>query len=89
MRPEEVFLSVVAMVGFGLLAFPLVRALSERIRPRADVGIKDELQGLRDDVLTELRDLRHEVTELGERVDFTARLLAKQRDPERLARGDR
>ena len=28
-------------------------------------------------------------TLLGERVDFTERLLAKQRDPERLARGDR
>ena len=89
MRAEEVFLSVVAMVGFGLLAYPLVRAISERIRPRADVGIKDELQGLREDVLTELRDMRREVTELGERVDFTERLLAKQRDPDRLARGER
>src|SRR5260221_5447310 len=87
MRPEEVFLSVVAMVGFALLAFPLVRALSERIRPRVDVGIKDELVGLREDVLTELREMRREVAELGERVDFTERLLAKQRDPERLARG--
>jgi hypothetical protein len=89
MRGEEVFLSVVAMVGFALLAFPLVRALSERIRPRIDVGIKDEFQGLRDDVLTELRDIRREVAELGERVDFTERLLAKQRDPDRLVRGDR
>ncbi|HMG17529.1 MAG TPA: hypothetical protein VK573_02300 [Gemmatimonadales bacterium] len=89
MQSEEVFLSVIAMVGFALLAFPLVRALSERIRPRVDVGIKDELQGLRDDVLTELRDIRREVGELGERVDFTERLLAKQRDPERLGRGDR
>jgi hypothetical protein len=89
MDAEEVFLSVVAMVGFALLAFPLVRAVSERIRPRIDVGIKDELQGLRDDVLTELRDMRREVAELGERVDFAERLLAKQRDPERLGRGDR
>jgi hypothetical protein len=87
MQGEEVFLSVVAMVGFALLAFPLVRALSERIRPRVDVGIKDELLGLREDVLTELRDMRREIGELGERVDFTERLLAKQRDPERLGRG--
>jgi hypothetical protein len=84
---EEVFLSVLAMTGFALLAYPLVRALAERIRPHADVGIKDELQGLREDVLTELRDMRREVAELGERVDFTERLLAKQRDPDRLARG--
>lgn len=89
MQSEEVFLSVLAMAGFALLAFPLVRAVAERIRPRVDAGIKDELQGLRDDVLTELRDMRREVAELGERVDFTERLLAKQRDPERLARGDR
>jgi hypothetical protein len=89
MHGEEIFLSVLAMAGFALLAFPLVRALAERIRPRADVEIKDELQGLREDVLTELRDMRREVAELGERVDFTERLLAKQRDPDRLARGDR
>lgn len=89
MLAEEVFLSVLAMVGFALLAFPLVRAIAERIRPRADAGIKDELQGLRDDILSELRDMRREVAELGERVDFTERLLAKHRDPDRLARGDR
>jgi hypothetical protein len=89
MQAEEVFLTVLAMVGFGLLAFPLVRAIAERIRPRPDAGIKDELLGLRDDILSELRDMRREVAELGERVDFTERLLAKQRDPDRLARGDR
>lgn len=85
MHGEEVFLSVIAMVGFGLLVFPLVRALAERIRPHADIGIKDELQGLREDLLTELRDMRREVAELGERVDFTERLLAKQREPSRLS----
>jgi hypothetical protein len=89
MRPEEVFLSVVAMVGFALLAYPLVRAISERIRPRVDAGVKDELMGLREDLLTELRETRRELAELGERVDFAERLLAKQRDPDRLARGDR
>ena len=88
MPGEEVFLSVIAMVAFALLAFPLVRALADRIRPRVDAGIKDELQGVREDVLTELRDMRRELGELGERVDFTERLLAKQREPERLGRGD-
>lgn len=73
MQPEEVILSVIAMAGFAFLAFPLVRAISERIRPRVDHGIKD-------DVLTEVRDMRREIAELGERVDFTERLLAKHRD---------
>jgi hypothetical protein len=80
MHPEEVFLSVIAMAGFALLAYPLVRALSERIRPRVDAGMKDEVIGLREDVLTELREMRREISDLGERVDFTERLLAKQRD---------
>lgn len=84
MRPEEVFLSLVAMVGFAVLAFPLVRALSERIRPRVDAGMKDEVVGLREDVLTELREMRREISDLGERVDFTERLLAKQRDVPKL-----
>jgi hypothetical protein len=83
MRPEEVFLSVIAMAGFALLAYPLVRALSERIRPRVDAGIKDELVGLREDVLTEVRDMRREIGELAERVDFTERLLAKRSVNER------
>ena len=83
MRVEEVFLSVIAMAGFAFLAFPLVRALSERIRPRVDAGIKDELVGLREDVLTEVRDMRREIGELAERVDFTERLLAKRSVNER------
>jgi hypothetical protein len=82
-HPEEVFLSVIAMAGFALLAYPLVRALSERIRPRVDAGIKDELVGLREDVLTEVRDMRREIGELAERVDFTERLLAKRSVNER------
>jgi len=77
-QPAEVFLSVIAMAGVAFLAFPLVRAISERIRPRVDHGIKDEVVGLRDDVLTELRDMRREIAELGERVDFAERLLAKR-----------
>jgi hypothetical protein len=37
------------------------------------------------EVLAALDDLRREVAELAERVDFTERLLAKQRDGETLA----
>ncbi len=84
MPVDKVLLSVLAMAGVALLAFPLVRALAERIRPRADAAVKDELQVLREDVLTELRDMRREVAELGERVDFAERLLAKQREAGRL-----
>jgi uncharacterized protein YlxW (UPF0749 family) len=34
----------------------------------------------RDEIVTELQHVRHELAELAERMDFTERLLAQQRD---------
>lgn len=85
MNEGEFFLTVFALIGATVLTWPLVRALAERIRPRADGGIKDELQALREDVLAEVQQARREIGELSERVDFTERLLAKQREPGGLA----
>jgi len=78
--PEEVvFLSVLTIVGVSVLLFPLVRALAERIRPRpVDAGVREELQMLREDLLSEIQQARREIGDLGERVDFTERLLAKK-----------
>jgi hypothetical protein len=79
--PEEVvFLSVLAIIGSAVLLFPLVRALAERIRPRPmDAGgLREELQVLREDLLAEIQQARREIGDLGERVDFTERLLAKK-----------
>jgi hypothetical protein len=80
--PEEVvvlFLSVFAMAGATVLLFPVMRALAERIRPRlTDAGVKEELQLLREDLLNEVQQARREIGDLGERVDFTERLLAKK-----------
>ncbi len=80
--PEEVvvlFLSVFAIAGATVLLFPVMRALAERIRPRlTDAGVKEELQLLREDLLNEIQHARREIGDLGERVDFTERLLAKK-----------
>lgn len=80
--PEEVFilfLSVFAMTGGTVLLLPVMRALAERIRPRlTDAGVKEELQLLREDLLNEIQQTRREIGDLGERVDFTERLLAKK-----------
>lgn len=78
--PEEVvFLSVLAIVGSTLLLFPLVRALADRIRIKnVDAGIKEELQILREDLLGEIQQARREIGDLGERIEFTERLLAKK-----------
>lgn len=79
MRGEEVFLFVLMMFGITVLAFPLVRALAERIRPRGvDAGVREELQILREDILAEIQQARREIGEMGERIDFAERLLAKR-----------
>jgi hypothetical protein len=73
------FLSLCSMAGATVLLYPLVRALAERIRPRlTDAGVREELQILREDLLAELQQARREIGDLGERIDFTERLLAKK-----------
>jgi len=77
-------LFLVSITGGFVLLYPLVRALAERLRPRTGAG-NEEMQALREDVVQELQQMRREVAELGERMDFTERLLAKQREADRLA----
>ena len=78
--PEEVvFLFVLTIIGSTLLLFPLVRALADRVRTKnVDAGVKEELQILREDLLAEIQQARREIGDLGERIDFTERLLAKK-----------
>ena len=73
------FLFTLTIIGSTVLLFPLVRALAERIRSKnVDAGVREELQVLREDLLGEIQQARREIGELGERVDFTERLLAKK-----------
>ncbi len=78
--PEEVvFLFVLTLIGSTILLFPLVRALADRIRTKnVDAGMKEELQILREDLLAELQQTRREIGDLGERINFAERLLAKK-----------
>ncbi len=80
MPPEGVaFLFTLTIIGSTVLLFPLVRALAERIRSKnVDAGVREELQVLREDLLGEIQQARREIGELGERVDFTERLLGKK-----------
>jgi len=67
------------IIGSTVLLYPLVRALAERIRSKnLDAGVREELQLLREDLLAEIQQARREIGDLGERVDFTERLLAKK-----------
>ena len=82
-----VFIPIVAIGGFFALMLAnstLGKALAERLRhgPVPPAGVRGS-----DDVLESVEQLRREVAELAERVDFTERLLGQQRGGERLGRG--
>jgi hypothetical protein len=70
---------VVAIIFSGLAKMSRTRLEEARIRA-GSLDPSGELQALRDEV----DELRREVGELNERVDFAERLLAKSADRERL-----
>jgi hypothetical protein len=78
-------LVVLLLAGVGSLSWtPLGRALIERLRRPA----ASPEQGLSRELLDELQELRREVAELSERMDFTERLLAQPRESGRLSSPD-
>lgn len=82
----EGVLFILIVFGGGMVVIlsktEIGRAIADRIRGETPGGSPDPA------LLEEVERLRHEVTELQERMDFTERVLAKQRDPDRLT-GDR
>lgn len=85
MSPPEAVAALAFFGGGFWVLRPIAAAVAKRIsgehRPRTDDA--DE----REQMLAELQELRHEVGELAERVDFTERLLAREREVEKLDRG--
>ena len=79
-------IAVILLFGGGtlfLLAMsPIGRAFAERIKGRAPAARDGRGQ---EDVQADVQELRREVAELVERMDFMERLVAKSRDAERLA----
>jgi hypothetical protein len=69
--------------AYGVLR-PLVGALAKRIA-EGPKGSADQLPLVRAELLDELQQVRQQMGELADRVDFAERLLAKQREGERLA----
>jgi hypothetical protein len=82
--PEGVVTVVVFGGGFWVLR-PLIAALARRVAGEtARTPAADELGAREAALVDELRQVRQEMSELAERMDFTERLLAKQREAERL-----
>ena len=79
----EDILALLLIFGGGTLVAisfsPVGRALAERIRGGAGDSAPDPV------LYEEMERMRQELSELQERVDFTERLLAKQREAARLS----
>lgn len=65
------FMSIAAVL---VLRGPLGRAIGEKIARQRDAGDDREIQDLKGEV----DDLRHQLSEVQERLDFAERLLARQ-----------
>jgi hypothetical protein len=81
MSGEEAALGIFVFGGAFWVLRPLVGALAKRIGGEVP---HTKLPQLDEAVLSELQQLRQDVSDLAERVDFAERLLAKQKDPGRL-----
>ncbi len=83
-----VFIPIIAVGGFFVWMIslsPVGKAYAERMRrqhPDPEAGARHE------ELVAVIEDLRREVAELAERVDFTERLLSKARAQERLSPPD-
>lgn len=83
----------IVMVFGGFFSFllaisPVGRAVADRIRGGGSAG-STEIAHRLDDLIEEVEGVRHEVMELGERVDFTERMLARANDQRELPKGER
>ena len=80
--------AVALLLGVGLiltaLVWPLIKAIARRIEGgAATVEVQAELESLRERV-RQLEEMPSRVLELEERLDFTERIVAKGREPDRL-----
>jgi hypothetical protein len=85
--------AILTIFGGGTLVLlsitPVGKALAARIlgKKGATVGVDEETAEEVRQLRSDVEDLRHvgdQMSELAERVDFLERLVAKQREPERL-----
>ncbi|MGH7646294.1 MAG: hypothetical protein ACREMR_12005 [Gemmatimonadales bacterium] len=59
--------------------------MADRVRHRGPLPGPEQMAPVREELMEELQQMRQELTELSERVDFAECLLAKQKDAGQLA----
>jgi Tfp pilus assembly protein PilO len=84
--PLVIMIVLAALTATTIILWPIVRAFARRLEGKAgDSGLKAEVEHLQAR-LGEIEGLQSRIAELEERVDFTERLLAQSREPDRLQR---
>ena len=85
--PALVMITLLVMTAVTIVLWPLARALSRRLEGRgaADAALRAEVEQLHHR-LGEVDAMQGRIAELEERLDFTERLLAQSREPDRLQR---
>lgn len=87
----EGILAIVFLFGGGTLFLlsisPIGKAVAERIRGKGQGDLRGELADHKEALEQELEAVRRDMAELAERVDFAERLLAKQREGQRIGPG--
>lgn len=83
--PAVVMIVVAVMIALTVVLWPLARALARRLEGRgaADPALRAEVEQLQHR-LGEVDAMQGRLAELEERLDFTERLLAQSREPDRL-----
>jgi Tfp pilus assembly protein PilO len=85
--PALVMMTLLVMTAATIVLWPLVRALARRLEGRGavDAALRAEVEQLQHR-LGEVDVMQGRIAELEERLDFTERLLAQSREPDRLQR---
>ena len=85
--PAIVMVVLLVVTACTIVLWPLVRALARRLEGRGgqDAALRGEVEQLHQR-LGEVDQLQARIAELEERLDFTERMLAQSREPDRLQR---
>jgi Tfp pilus assembly protein PilO len=85
--PIVLLIVIAALTATVIILWPIMRAFGRRMEGRgaADPALRADVEQVHAR-LAEMDTLQARVSELEERVDFTERLLAQNREPDRLQR---